>query len=122
MVLLPDVKKFIELYIDEIESGETRYFLEESMGCMDDAGYRQFKKLLEDIPYEYDLTWVEDEIIEDRCREIRRDNSGDYICIEHEWADYSAHYFGDKDRIIEQFDDLDCDFKDMKHWCFIYEY
>ena len=60
--------------------------------------------------------------IQNIYREIIKRNDGEYICIETEWNEYSSHYFGDKQKIIEQFDDFeDYYIENGKHYCKVYD-
>lgn len=123
MVLWSAVKEFIELYIEDIEKENTKYLFEESQGYFNDVEFNQFYNILDNLDYEYDLDQFIDEIISENCAEIIRDNDGEYICIEEEWGKYSAHYFGDKNKVIEEFDEFEDHYiKNGKHYCKVYAY
>ena len=122
MILFPEVKKFIELYIKDIEEEDTKYLFQESQAYFNDAEFNQFYSILDSLEYRYDLDQFIDEIISENCEEIIHVKDGEYICIEDEWKKYSSHYFGNKDKIIEQFDDFeDWYIKNGKHYCKVYD-
>ena len=122
MILFPEVKKFIEFYIDDIEKENTKYLFDESQGYFNDEEFKQFYQILSTLDYEYDLDQFIDEIISEIYKEILKENNGKYICIEDIWSEYSSHYFGDKEKIIEQFDNFeDWYIKDGKHYCKVYD-
>lgn len=122
MILWPKVKEFIELYIEDIEKENTKYLFDESREYLNDVEFNQFYDILSDLDYQYDLDQFINEIIDEIYREIIKENDGEYICIEDKWNKYSSHHFGDKDRIIELFDEFESDIKNGKHWCTVYEY
>ena len=122
MVLWPEVKKFIELYIKEIEEENTKFIFEESQGYLNDVEFNQLYDILDNLDFEYELDQFIGEIISENYDQIIHENDGEYICIETEWGNYSSHFFGDKDKVIEKFDDFECDIKNGKHWCTVYEY
>lgn len=122
MILWPKVKEFIELYIEDIEKENIKYLLDESRGYFNDVEFNQFYDILNDLDYKYNLDKFIDEIIDEIYREIIKENDGGYICIEDVWNDYSSHHFGDKNKIIEFFDDFeDYYIKDGKHYCKVYD-
>ena len=123
MILFPEVKKFIEIYIEDIEKENTKYLFDESRGYFNDEEFKQFYQILDTLDYQYDLDQFIDEIIYEIYREIIKRNDGEYICIENEWDNYSSHYFGNKQKIIEQFDEFeDYYIKNGKHYCTVYDY
>ena len=123
MILFPAVKEFIELYIEDIEKENTKYLFEESQGYFNDDEFNQFYIILNKLEFKYDLDQFIDDIIHDNCLEIIRRNDGEYICIEEEWGEYSAHNFGNKNKIIEEFDEFeDYYIKNGKHYCKVYAY
>ena len=122
MVLWPAVKEFIETYIKDIEEENTKYLFQESQGYFNDVEFNQFYSILDSLEYTYDLDQFIDEIISENCEEIIHINDGSYICIEDEWGKYSSHCFDNIYKIIEQFDDFECDISNGKHWCEVHEY
>lgn len=122
MILFPAVKEFIELYIEDIEKENTKYLFEESQGYFNDDEFNQFYIILNKLEFKYDLDQFIDDIIHDNCLEIIHRNDGEYICIEEEWGKYSAHNFGNKNKIIEQFDESEDHYiKNGKHYCKVYD-
>lgn len=122
MILFPAVKNFIESYIDDIEKENTKYLFDESRRYFNDKEFKQFYQILTTLDYAHDLDQFIDEIIDEIYKEIIKENNIEYICIEDIWNEYSLHYFGDKSKIIEQFDDFeDWYIQDGKHYCKVYD-
>ena len=116
-------KRGRERHEDRNEKENTKYLFEESQGYFNDVEFNQFYNILDNLEFEYDLDQFIDEIISENCAEIIQSHDGEYICIEEEWGKYSAHNFGNMNKIIEQFDDFeDYYIKNGKHYCKVYDY
>ena len=120
MILFPDVKKFIEIYIEDIEKENMREVFLRSLDDLDDAEFDQLYKILQDLPLEYDLDEPIHDLIYDLCRDIKKHNNEEEICIEDEWGRIGSNYLGNKDLILEQFDEFEVEYYKGKHYCTIY--
>ena len=122
MVLWPAVKEFIENNIKSIEKSDLDAVFAESIEWLNDVEFNQLYSILQELPIEYDLDEAIDELIQSICKAIIKENDGDYICIEDEWSRRAYNHLGKPDNIIYEFDDFECDIKNGKHWCTVYEY
>lgn len=120
MILLPEVKKFIEANIEDIEKENMHEVFQQSMIWLNQEEFDQLYHILEELPLIYDLDEPIQDVIRDTCRQIIKKNSDEYICIEEEWGKYSEHFFKDIDDILEEFDEFEWDIRNRKHWCTVY--
>ena len=104
MTLLPAVKKFIEANIEDIENTNSTLLFELTMDYLNDDEYKQFREILENLPYDEDIDEIEHDVIRKICKDIINKNYGRNISIKNQWEYYSKHYFGDFDKIIDGFE------------------
>ena len=117
MTLFPAVKKFIELYIDDIEKENMYYVFSKSLDHLNDVEFNQLYNTLQELPLEYDLDEPIYDIIYDLCNDIKKTLSGEYICIEDEWDKIGINHLGNIKNIIDQFDDFEIESYNKKHYC-----
>ena len=122
MVLWPAVKDFIEAFIKDIEVENMREVFRQSMIWLNQVEFNQLYSILDDLPLQYDLDDAIDNVIRDVCGDIIKEHTGEYICIEDEWLEYSNHWFHDPEKILARFDQFECSVKNKRHWCEVYEY
>lgn len=122
MILYPDVKKFIETYIEDIEDENFELIFEECLGWFNNVEFEQFRDILDDLDYDYDIYDPIYDIIRKIYKEIIRENDGEYICIEDEWYRKAANCFGNMKYIIDQFSDFDINVKNSKHYCTVHDW
>ena len=120
MILFPEVKKFIESYIEDIEKENMYYVFSRSLDSLNDVEFNQLYTILQDLPLEYDLDEPIHDIIYDLCNDIKQTYNGEYICIEDEWDKIGFNHLGNMKKIIDQFDDFEIEFYDKKHYCKIW--
>ena len=120
MILFPEVKRFIESFIEDIEKENLEEVFDQSRYYLNDEEFNQFYSILYALEFDYEFDEYINDIIFDIRREIINNNNGKYICIEDAWLEYSGHWFNAKDKIIDEFDDFECDIINGKHWCEVY--
>ena len=120
MTLWPNVKQFIERYIEDIENEDMAFVFSESLVWLNDVEFNQLYDIFQELPLEYDIDEFINDLIHEICEDIIKENDGNYICIEDEWDDQASNHLNNKDRIIYEFDDFDFDIKNGKHWCTVY--
>ena len=120
MDLMPNVKEFIEKYIDMIEDEDLYSVYEMSLYYLSNDEFKQLYDIFSKLDFEYDIDEPIDDLIRHCCDDIIARNNRNYICIEAEWSKYYKNYLGRYDDVLDQFEEFEPKYSDGEYWCTVY--